>query len=139
MENLIFENKCAKVYYIPELRLGKVVWDGAPNSEEYKQPFRTLLEFSKNNPVINFLSDTTKQGVVSPENRKWFEMEMMPAALKAGLKRGSVVMDANIFKQYYINMILKASNKFGMPMKVFSKEEDALVWIKQFEDVKVNA
>ena len=133
MDELILETRCAKVYYNPDVKLGKVVWDGTPNLVEYKEPFLKLIEHSKKVPISNFLSDTTKQGVVNPEIRKWFEKEMLPSAMKAGLKRAAAVSDSNVLKRYYINMIIGATNKFALPVKVFSKEEEAIKWFIECE------
>ena len=100
---------------------------------EYKEPFLKLIEHSKKVLITNFLSGTTKQGVVNPVTRKWFEKEMLPSAIKAGLKRAAAVSDSNVFKRYYINMIIGATNKFGLPIKVFSNEEDAIKWFIELE------
>jgi hypothetical protein len=131
MENMIFENRCTKVYYNADLQLGKIVWNGIPSAMEYKEPFLKLIDHAKTVPIPNFLSDTTNQGVVNPESRKWFEKEMLPAAMKAGLKRAGVVSNSNVFKRYYINMIIGATNKFALPVKIFSNEEDALKWFAE--------
>jgi hypothetical protein len=90
-----------------------------------------LLDFAKTHTITRFLSDTREQGVVSPENRKWFEKEMVPAAIKAGLKRSAVITGSNVFKRYYINMILSAVNKFNMPFKIFSDEESAIKFLME--------
>jgi hypothetical protein len=133
MDQLILETRCAKVYYNPDVKLGKVVWDGTPSLMEYREPFLKLIEHSKTVTITNFLSNTTKQGVVNPETRKWFEKEMLPSAMKAGLKRAAAVSDSNVFKRYYINMIIGATNKFALPVKVFSNEEDAIKWFIESE------
>jgi hypothetical protein len=57
---------------------------------------------------------------------------MIPKAIDNGLKRAAVVFDGNVFKKYYINMILQVINKFGIPMKLFSTEEDAVKWFQSF-------
>ncbi|MBY0425042.1 MAG: STAS/SEC14 domain-containing protein, partial [Cytophagales bacterium] len=124
--------KCSKVYFDADYQLGIIVWDGNPDFDEYKKPFKTLLKHAETHVVSNFLSDITKQGVVSVENRKWFEKEMIPAAKERGLKRSAIVTSDNPFKKYYLNMVLMVVNKFGIPIKVFTKKEEALVWIKTF-------
>ena len=48
---------------------------------------------------------------------------MIPKAIEAGLKRVGVVFDGNVFKKYYLNVILAATNKFGLPLKVFTDLE----------------
>lgn len=137
MKEIIKDTDFAEISYDRELILGKIEWKRKTNTEEYHFAFETLLDFAQKNPSDNFLSDITRQNVVSPENRKWFEIEMLPKAIEAGLKRVAVVFDGNVFKKYYLNMILKVTNKFKLPMKVFTSEEDALEWFKSFNSVKL--
>jgi hypothetical protein len=78
------------------------------------------------------LSDISKQGIINPENRKWFEKEMMPQAVSAGLKRAAIVTSGNAFKLYYINLILSAVNKFPITTKLFNKRDEAIAWLDTF-------
>ncbi len=127
MEKLIFEAHYAKVYFIEDKEIGKIVWTGAPNSEEYKVPFVKLIELAGTEAIVTrFLSDIRNQGVVSPDSRKWFEKDMLPQAINAGLKRAAVISSGNVFKTYYINLILGAVNKFNLPFKIFNDEKNAM-------------
>lgn len=130
-ESILFDKDYASVYYYSEQKLGKILWKRKPESHEYKSAFQALLDHSSKEPVDNFLSDIRKQGVISPDDRRWFEKDMLPLAIKAGLKRAAVIFDGNIFKKYYMNLLIGASNKFGMPLKLFLSEEEALQWISQ--------
>src|SRR5687767_13935170 len=124
MEQKILEASYVTVYYIADKSLGKIVWHGVPTSEEYKKPFITLIDLAKKGSnVTRFLSDIRKQGIVSPDSRKWFEKEMVPAAIANGLKRAAVISGGNAFKTYYINLILSTVNKFNLPFKIFNDEE----------------
>jgi hypothetical protein len=134
MEKELMKESYVRVVYDPERFIGKVIWTGSPTTEQYKIPFKVLLDWAaKGNKVTRFLSDTREQGVVNPENRKWFEKEMIPAAIKAGLKRAAAVTGGNVFKRYYVNMIISAVNKFGMPLRVFSDEESAVKFLMEEE------
>lgn len=130
---IILETDYAEISHDPDLKLGKIVWKRKTSTEEYQYAFITLLDYSKKNTTDNFLSDIKNQSVVSPENRKWFESDMLPKAIENGLKRAAVVFDGNVFKKYYINMIIKVTNKFKMPLKMFSSEEEAINWFQSFE------
>lgn len=132
MKEIIADYDYAEVTYHPDLLMGKVVWKRKTTDQEYRNAFTKLLEFSMNHTVDNFLSDIRNQGVVSPENRKWFETEMLPKAVKSGLKRAATVFDGNVFKKYYMNMIIKVSNKFGMPLKLVKSEQEAIEWFNSF-------
>ncbi len=133
MKTIIEDNDYAEISYEPDLKMGKIVWKRKTKTDEYRHAFIILLEYSKTHEIDNFLSDIRNQGVVAPENRKWFENEMLPKAVDAGLKRAGSIFDGNVFKKYYMNMIIKVSNKFGMPLKLFNTEEEALEWFKSFE------
>jgi hypothetical protein len=129
MNPKIFEAPYAEVTYYPESRLLVLVWTGSPSKEEYKAPFLKMIDFGRKNPVDTMLSDISNQGVISPDSRKWFEKEMMPQAVEAGLLRAAIVTNGNAFKLYYINLILGAVNKFPIATRLFNKRHEALAWL----------
>ena len=132
MKKVIYDYDYAQILYDPELKLGFVVWKHKPSNTEYQNAFELMIDYSEKHPVENFISDIRNQGVVSPENRKWFESIMIPKAIDHGLKRAAVIFDGNVFKKYYINMIIQVINKFGIPLKLFGTEEDAVKWFQSF-------
>ena len=88
-----------------------------------------LLDLQKHKEITRYVSDIRKQSIISPSDRKWFETVALPLAIKQGLKVGAVVFDGNAFKKYYINVLLKATNKYHLPMKVFTELDDAIKWL----------
>jgi hypothetical protein len=132
MSQSVFQAPYATVAYVKEKRMLVLIWLGTPIRDEYKKPFQAMLDFGWKNPVDSMLTDITKQGVVSPDNRKWFEQEMMPKAVQAGLKRAAIVTDGNAFKMYYLNIILSAVKKFPMATKLFNNQADAFSWLDSF-------
>ena len=132
MNTNVFQAPYATVTYDSVKRLMVLTWTGSPNKEEYKKPFLTMLTYGKKYPVDGMLSDITNQGIIAPDNRKWFEKEMMPLAVEAGLKRGAIVTSGNAFKLYYINLILAAVNKFPITTKLFNNQKDAYTWLESF-------
>ncbi|QSE96686.1 hypothetical protein [Fulvivirga lutea] len=130
-EVVVLDESFVKVLYDPEKLLGKVIWNGTPKDEQYKLPFEKLLEYGQTHRVKRFLSDTRKQGVVAPDKRKWFEKVMVPAAIEAGMERAAVITDGNAFKRYYLNLILGAVNKFGLPFKILGDEESAVEFLME--------
>ncbi|MFC2152998.1 hypothetical protein ACFLSE_10775 [Bacteroidota bacterium] len=125
---VVLEANYALVTYNPVLKIGKVEWKAKASSEEYQGTIIALIEYAEKHPVHYYLSDISKQSVVSPEDRKWFENIMVPKAIGMGLKKAAVVFDGNVFKKYYINMIIQVTGKLGLPLKVFNKEEEAIQW-----------
>jgi hypothetical protein len=128
----VFKAPYATVTYDPAKRFMLLIWTGSPNTEEYKKPFMTMIDYGRKFPVDSMLSDISQQGIINPENRKWFEKEMMPQAVAAGLKRAAIVTSGNAFKLYYINIILSAVNKFPIVTKLFNKREEAIAWLETF-------
>jgi hypothetical protein len=135
-EIIIINETFVEVKCIPELKLIQIVWKGTFTYDQYKDAFIKSLDYQKaaGIPISNFLSDIRKQGVVNPDSRKWFEDNALPRAVKQGLKRAAVVFDGNVFKKYYLNIILQATNKFKLPFKFFSTPDDAIAWLKSFDD-----
>jgi hypothetical protein len=132
MKKILIEADFAVLTYDPDLKLAKIVWNGKATTKEYQHTFITLLEYSKEHKTENFISDLRKQAVVSPENRNWFETVVIPRAIELGLIRAAVIFDGNVFKKYYLNMILKVLNKYKLPLKLFNSDEEANEWITSF-------
>lgn len=134
MEQKIFDSPSAIVYYVADKHLAKIIWKGSVTPEEYKKPFLAIFDLANKGTVVTrFMSDIRNQGIVSPDSRKWFEKEMVPAAVAGGLKRAAVISGGNAFKTYYINLILGAVNKFDLPFKIFNDEEKAIEFLMKEE------
>ncbi len=129
---ILLQTHYAKVAADESKMIGSIKWMGSCSSEEYRKTFLFLLDEQKRLGIYRFLSDIRDQAVISPEDRKWFENEAMPKAVQQGLKAAAVVFNGNVFKQYYLNIILQATNKFGLPMKVFTETEPAEDWLMNF-------
>ena len=130
----IIDNAYVGVTFEEELKLIKVIWRGNCTSEEYRETYEKVLEFARFNPGDNFFADITLQKVISPIDRKWFEEEVMPKAIKLKLKRAGIVIGGSVFKKYYFNNILAKTNKYGLPFKAFSTFEDAEKWFRSFQE-----
>lgn len=124
----VLETNYASVTYNPVLKIGKIEWKNKATSSEYQAAIIALMNYSDKHPVHFYLTDITKQSVVSPEDRKWFENIMVPMAIGKGLKKAGAIFDGNVFKKYYMNMILQVTGKLGLPLKLFNSEEEAINW-----------
>ncbi|GAA0894168.1 hypothetical protein GCM10009122_38480 [Fulvivirga kasyanovii] len=124
--NIIINEKYAKVYFSEQLKVLGIVWDGVFTTDQYTGLFDRLIEFGKKHKIIGFYSDIRKQGVVSVEARKYFEKVVSPEAQRQGINKTGVVSDASPFKKYYLNTIIKMT---GRPAKICSNPEDALNYV----------
>ncbi|NOZ47089.1 MAG: hypothetical protein GXO79_09955 [Chlorobi bacterium] len=129
----IIDQSYVNVTYDEDLKLIKVIWLGNSTSDEYRDTYEKVLEFAKTHPTDNFFSDIQKQKIVSPIDRKWFEEEVLPRAIKLNLKRAGITFGGGIFKRYYFNNIMSKTSRFNLPFKAFSTFEDAVEWFKTFK------
>ena len=123
------DNENVKAYFYPEIKLMHFVWLQNCVGEKYRYNFQQALDFAAKNDACYFISDIRKQGVVGPEDRKWFETVAIPGAIEQGLKRAAVIADGNIFKMYYLNMLLKVFTKMAVPFKLFNNTRLAINWL----------
>ena len=129
------ENEYSEVSFDTDLSAGIIIWkDKKLTSEEYRSTFETVIEYTKGKDIfVNYLADARLQSIVSPEDRKWFQKNIIPEAIKHGLQRGAVVVSGNAFKKYYMNMIIKGSRMFPIKIRMFDDMDKAKKWIKSFE------
>ena len=126
---ILLDAEYATVLFDKEKELGMITWKSKCTSEEYRGAFVVMLELQKTEKITRFISDIRKQAVISPDDRKWFETVAFPQAVAQGLRISSAVFDGNVFKKYYINVILSATNKFGVPMKIYNELDDAMSYV----------
>ncbi|MBN2892113.1 MAG: hypothetical protein JXL97_09615 [Bacteroidales bacterium] len=130
MKEVLLDKEFAEVYYESDLNVITVIWRSIVDSKQYKETFEIILKGIGKYDIPLFLSDTRKQGVVDPKDRKWLETEIIPAALKAGLKYTATVLSKDIFKKYYLNKLKDESKKAGMAgFGIFDDFDEAKDWL----------
>ena len=129
---IVFTESYAEVTYLPAKRRLILIWNGNPIGDEYKKPFLAMLEFGKEFPVDSMVSDISNQGNISPENRKWFEKELMPRGAEAGLKRAAIITNGSALKLYYANILLIALKGFPLVTRIFNSKNEAINWLDSF-------
>lgn len=128
---ILLDQPYALVEGIEEKKLVKITWKGKCTSDQYREIFLMMLEKQPKLKLTRYLSDIRNQSVISPEDRKWFENVALPRAVEQGLKAAAVVFSGNVFKKYYLNVILASTNKFKLPFKVFLDENEADAWLME--------
>ena len=82
--NIVFDEKYKVVF---------TIWlDSIFTSEQYRDVWERTLDFGNKNDVNYFLSDIINQKVVLPNDRKWFEDDVIPRAIKTGIKKGAIIL-----------------------------------------------
>lgn len=127
--DLLLDKPFASVYHFTDTKIGYVYWKKSPSFEQYKEPFEVLLERHEKSPIDYFLSDIINQGVSSGEKKEWFKEVALKKAIDGGVKKGAVIINDNPFKEFYVNIILKATNRMGLPFKIFRNIDQAKSWL----------
>lgn len=136
-KEIVLENEYAEVSFTHDIKLAQVRWKDVKTipSDIYREAFVVLLDYTENVEVVNFVSDSRKGGVVSPEDRKWFQTYVIKRAANNGLKHGAIVTKKDPFKKYYMNAILRVINRNApYDVKLFYDYEEAIAWLKIFND-----
>ncbi|NJN25147.1 MAG: hypothetical protein HC819_03780 [Cyclobacteriaceae bacterium] len=126
---ILKETNYAIISINQEKSIGIIKWMGKCTSEKYREAFLFLLDNQKIYGLKRFLSDVRDQGIISPDDRKWFENVALPKSIELGLKAAAVIFIGNVFKKYYLNVIIQATNKFNLPVKLFIDQESAEDWL----------
>lgn len=126
---VIVDEDYVKVMYERENKLAFVEWLKRPNFEQYQFVANQILDYSLTSPVNYYLSNNTKQGVVSKEMKEWWRDVSIPRAISRGLKRGASIIDDNPFRMFYMNLMLKYSSLYQLPFKTFYNETQAREWL----------
>ncbi len=129
MEEIILDTDFVKIIYNPDTKLLVQRWKRVITSEEYRKGFQTSLDTVIKYNIPLFLSDTTQEGIVAPDDRKWLEEVVIPQAVKNGLKYSATIMDKDLFKKYYLGKIKNASEQTGMRFRIFDDYDEGLKWL----------
>lgn len=125
-----------------DLKLILIEWKDYPLSMEvYKETFEAALAYHQKyrGNIPNYLADVRNQPPVSVEARKWFTEDMLPRGVHSGIERAAFVLNANVFKRYYMNEIFNSVKQFGIPFKFFNTKDKALNWLEKVTEPSDNA
>lgn len=128
------DDEYLKATYSRDLNLVHFVWKKRAVGDFYRNAFMDAVEFTRCNRARYFLSDISKQGIISPNDRKWFEFEAIPKAVENGLRKVGTIVDSNTFKTYYLNILAKRFKEQGVSLRYFKSEGSAMDWLLDDEE-----
>ena len=127
----VYKTDYVEIKFDETVKVVFVIWESAFfTPEQYREVWEKTIEFGGNNDVDFFLSDIIKQKVVTPNDRKWFEEEAVPRAIKTGIKKAGIILGSNPFKVYYFNNIMKKVGGMDLPFRAFKNRESAYDWFR---------
>ncbi len=129
METL-FEDKKAVIRFNEKTKAIELEWKEFVLIDDYKRIFILGFDLFKKYRAKFLLSDIRKEGVVGPVGSKWLQNEMIPKAIASGMKKVAIIMNSDIFKEFYIKNLQKSveENEF---MKYFDSIETANNWLME--------
>jgi len=124
------ENEYALIQFDEETKTLELIWKKTVTREVYRTIFLETLDLLIKQGSRNFISDIRKEGVIGPENTKWLQENIIPKALKNGLEKIAIIMDSDVFKEFYTENIKKAVAGSAM-INLFDSKESAYNWINE--------
>lgn len=130
-KQVFFESEAAQLYYDADINNTVVIWKKNITSIEYRNAFETLLQTLKTYRTPGWIADLRNQGIVTQEDQLWFVTNVVPEAVRHGLKRiGTIGFHDPIRKDYYERMIAKSA-ELGVMLRVFDSMEEAVAWMQE--------
>ncbi len=129
MEIVLFDKDFSQITYDEAHKLLSQIWKRPVTSAEYRESFSKVLEIIQEKKVPLFLSDTSMQGIISPEDRMWLEQDMIPDAVKAGLQYSATILNPDTFKKYYLQKIKSKSEEAGIKFRIFGDRQEGIDWL----------
>lgn len=109
-----------------ELGLIRVIWTHQPDSKEYRATFLALLEEMKEGPYHLLLLDERRLGRMSRSNINWYNEELLPALMAAGVERIGVIGHRDILP---LNGGYSADGSQGIDVAYFENVSMAMLWL----------
>ena len=132
MIKTILNTQIMEVKYYPKGKILYMEWKQSANIEDYQRIMIDCLEFGREQVIDSLISDIRKQKFTNPEQRKWFESQILPTVIRElKVKRAAAIYDGSRAQQKYLENIKKVTSKYNLPLKLFTKEEAAFKWIRK--------
>lgn len=129
-KQVFFENDSAQLYYDAHINNTVIIWKKNVTSEEYRKAFDSVLLTIRKYNTPGWIADLRNQGVIAPEDQKWFVNNVLRSAADNGLKRiGTVGFLDPVRVEYYERMKAK-TQEFGIELRVFEDMDSAVLWMK---------
>jgi hypothetical protein len=129
MDEILFNSDIVELKYDKPKCLLELTWKKNVDSEEYKNLFNLIIEFSEKNKIFYFLSDMRNQGVVRIQEVKWLELEVLRRAVEQKVKRIALVFNDIIFSTVYAETIKKKLRDSQVEVQFFSDISAARSWL----------
>lgn len=129
----LFQDSYAEIFYDANINATGVIWKCEVTSEQYREVLTKCLEFVKYYNTPNYLVDLSKQGPISRGDQRWMFEEILPLAIKNGLKRIAAIRSDRFHPLIgeYHSGLNETILRLGAEHRYFTSREDAFDWLRQ--------
>ena len=129
---ILYQEAHAEIFYDAKINATGVVWKSTVTSEQYRNVFIKCLEFVHSYNTPNYIADISRQGPVKKEDQHWMLEEILPHAIRNGLKTIAAVHAevADPLVKEYLTGINEKIKKLGAEHQFFASLGDAHDWIR---------
>lgn len=129
MAEILYNSEIVRLQYEEDTKLIEMIWKKNTDSEEYRKMFGVVIEFSVKNTIRSVLSDMRNEGLVTLNDVRWLDKEVLSRAIEHGLKRIALVIEDTIFSTVYSDVLKKKLEKSPIQVQIFSDTSSARVWL----------
>ncbi len=134
MEEFLHNSDIVTLKYDKSKSLLELHWKQNANSSEFKETFNKAIECSKKNIIRYFLSDMRNEGLISTQDMKWLEIEVLKRAIEHKVKKIALVFDDLIFSTVYAETVKRKLQNSLIDVRFFSDTDSARAWLFNNEE-----
>jgi len=129
---VFLENEAAQLFFDAELNTTVIVWKRNITSVEYRAVFDTILQTLRTYHSPGWIADLRKQGEIDAEDQIWFMNNVLPDAVRIGLKRIVAIGFKDPSRKGYYERMVKTTAELGLDFYVCETLEEARRLVQTF-------
>lgn len=135
---IVFESDFGSIFYNARTNCAGMIWKKQVTSEQYRILFTKSLDMIKLYHTPFWISDFSKQEIISPEDQKWVVATILPEAIRQGLRKIANVYGAEqLANEDNLHQIKEIFQKFGAEIEFFTDRKKAEDWVDHFVEPTV--
>ena len=127
---VFLDDETALLYYDANINNTVIIWKKEITSESYRLVFDTVLKTLKTYNSPGWIADLRDQGIVLEVDQLWFSANILPEAVKNGLKRIATVGFSDPKRVAYYKLMVTKAAVLGIELQVFENLEEAIDWMR---------
>lgn len=131
---IVFESDFGTIFYNARTNCAGLIWKKQVTSEQYRALFNKSLDMVRLYHTPSWISDLSKQGIISQEDQKWMVTSILPEAIRQGLRKIANVHFNGQDNEDYRSRIKETTIRLGAEIEFFTDRQKAEEWVDQFSE-----